>query len=103
MHLLYIPTFLSIRVLPEADKAEVRKLFGEFANWLYANYRQDEDFWKHNPYGWKRWQAVLDFMDGEDHTHLLPAFQEYITTMDATRNTDFKTTFPELADLVNNR
>jgi hypothetical protein len=103
MHLLYIPTFLSIRVLPEADKAEVRKLFGEFANWLYANYRQDEDFWKHNPYGWKRWQAVLDFMDGEDHTHLLPAFQEYITTMDATRVTDFKTTFPELADLVNNR
>lgn len=103
MHLLYIPTFLSIRVLPEADKAEVRKLFGEFANWLYANYRQDEDFWKHNPYGWKRWQAVLDFMDGEDHTHLLPAFQEYITTMDATRNTDFKTTFPELADLVSNR
>jgi organic radical activating enzyme len=102
MHLLYIPTFLSIRVLPEADKVEVRKLFGEFANWLYANYRQDEDFWKHNPYGWKRWQAVLDFMDGEDHTHLLPAFKEYITTMDATRVTDFKTTFPELVDLTNN-
>lgn len=100
MHLLYIPTFLSIRVLPEKDKEEVRKIFGEFANWLHEHYRKDEDFWKLNPYGWKRWKAILDFMDGEDHTHLLPAFQEYITTMDETRNTDFKTTFPELGHLL---
>jgi len=100
MHLLYIPTFLSIRVLPEKDKEEVRKIFGEFSNWLYENYRQDDDFWKHNPYGWKRWQAVLDFMDGEDHSHLLLAFQEYITTMDETRNTNFKTTFTELGHLI---
>jgi MoaA/NifB/PqqE/SkfB family radical SAM enzyme len=100
MHLLYIPTFLSIRILPKEDKAEVRKIFKEFADWLYDNYRQDEDFWKHNPYGWKRWQAILDFMDGEDHTHLLPAFQEYITTMDKTRNTNLKTTFPELGHLL---
>lgn len=100
MHLLYIPTFLSIRCLPEEDKAEVRKTFAEFATWLYANYRQDEDFWKTNPYGWKRWQAVLDFMDGEDHTDQLPAFKEYIERMDTLRGTDFKTIFPELAHLL---
>jgi len=39
-------------------------------------------------------------MNGEDHSHLLPAFQEYVTTMDKTRNTDFKTTFPELGHLL---
>lgn len=100
MHLLYIPTFLSIRCLPQSDKVEVRKKFADFANWLYANYRQDEDFWKKNPYGWKRWQAVLDFMDAEDHTHLLSAFKEYITVMDNTRGTSFKTVFPELAHLL---
>jgi pyruvate-formate lyase-activating enzyme len=100
MHLLYIPTFLSIRLLPQSDKAEVRRSFGELANWLHDNYRQDEDFWKLNPYGWKRWQAVLDFMDAEDHQDQLPAFKEYIQRMELLRGTDFKTTFPELAHLL---
>jgi MoaA/NifB/PqqE/SkfB family radical SAM enzyme len=100
MHLLYIPTFLSIRLLPSADKEEVRKSFAELATWLYTNYRQDKDFWKQNPYGWKRWQAVLDFMDAEDHTAQLPAFKEYIETLEALRGTNFKSTFPELAHLL---
>lgn len=100
MHLLYIPTFLSIRCLPEYDKEEVRKSFADLATWLYANYRQDEDFWKQNPYGWKRWQAVLDFMDAEDHTDQLPAFVEYIEKMEVVRGTDFVKTFPELAHLL---
>lgn len=100
MHLLYIPTFLSIRCLPSKDKAEVRWKFAEFANWLHENYRQDEDYWKLNPYGWKRWQAVLDFMDAEDHTHLLPAFKEYISVLDFQRKTEFKLVFPELSHLI---
>ena len=100
MHLLYIPTFLSIRLLPPADKEEVRRSFAELANWLHDNYRQDEDFWKLNPYGWKRWQAVLDFMDAEDHEDQLPAFKEYIERMELLRGTNFKATFPELAHLL---
>ena len=99
MHLLYIPTFLSIRLLPETDKEEVRKSFADLANWLYENYRQDEDFWKQNPYGWKRWQAILDFMDVENHTAQLPAFNEYISRLDELRGTNFKQMFPELAHL----
>lgn len=100
MHLLYIPTWLSIRALPAEDKEEVRKLFAEFATWLYENYRQDEDYWKNNPYGWKRWQAVLEFMDSEDHTDQLPAFREYIERLDDLRKTDFAKIFPELAHLL---
>jgi pyruvate-formate lyase-activating enzyme len=100
MHLLYIPTFLSIRCLPAEDKAEVRRSFAELANWLYENYRQDEDFWKKNPYGWKRWQAVLDFMDAEDHSSQLLAFKEYIERLDKLRGTSFKEIFPELAHLL---
>lgn len=100
MHLLYLPTFLSVRCLPKEDKIAVRKEFGRFANWLYENYRQDDDFWKTNPYGWKRWQAVLDFMDSEDHSDQLPAFKEYINNLDSIRNTNFKSIFPELAHLV---
>lgn len=100
MHLLYIPTFLSLRVLPEKDKQEVHALFAELKTWLFDNYRQDDDFWKVNPYGWKRWQAVLDFMDNEDHTDQLPAFKEYVENMDIIRKTDFKQTFPELSHLL---
>lgn len=100
MHLLYIPTFLSIRLLPAEDKAQVRRSFAELANWLHTNYRQDEDFWKNNPYGWKRWQAVLDFMDAEDHTAQLPAFKEYIESLDIVRKTKFSDVFPELKHLI---
>jgi len=96
MHLLYIPTFLDIRCLPQEDKAEVRKSFAEFATWLHENYRQDEDFWKKNPYGWRRWQAVLEFMDSADNSHLLPALKEYLAELDKVRNTKFSTFFPEL-------
>jgi hypothetical protein len=100
MHLLYIPTFLSIRCLPPEDKAEVREKFAEFAKWLHENYRQDDDFWKKNPYGWRRWQAVLDFMDAEDHTDQLPAFKEYIQRLDELRKTSFENTFPSLKRLI---
>jgi organic radical activating enzyme len=100
MHLLYIPTYLSIKCLPPEDKAEVRKKFGEFATWLHENYRDDDDFWKKNPYGWKRWQAILDFMDSEDHTDLLPAFKEYIEKIDESRSLKFDEIFPELKLLI---
>jgi sulfatase maturation enzyme AslB (radical SAM superfamily) len=100
MHLVYIPTFLSCKILPEEDKAEVRKIYGEFATWLHENYRQDDNFWKTNPYGWKRWQAILDFMDSEDQSFMLPDFSEYIRNLDQIRNTNFSQTFPELAHLL---
>lgn len=100
VHLLWIPTWLSLRVLPLEDKLEVRKLFGDLQEWLWKNYTQDADFWEKNPYGWKRWEGILDWMDKEDHTNLLDDFQEYIATMDAQRNTDFKTVFSELGHLL---
>jgi organic radical activating enzyme len=100
MHLLYIPTFLSCRVLPAKDKEEIRESFAELAIWLYSNYRQDDDYWKINPYGWKRWQAILDFMDGGDQSEQLPAFIEYVNNLDSIRKTDFSTIFPELAHLI---
>jgi hypothetical protein len=100
VHLLWIPTWLSLRVLPEKDKLEVRVLFAELQQWLWDNYTQSAEFWEINPYGWKRWEGILDWMDAEDHTDLLPDFREYITTMDHQRGTDFKTTFPELAHIL---
>jgi MoaA/NifB/PqqE/SkfB family radical SAM enzyme len=100
MHLLYIPTFLSARILPKEDKQEVRENFMEFKDWLWNNYRQDDNFWQVNPYGWKRYEAILKFVEAQDHTHLLPDFQEYIRNLDKIRGTDSKSVFPDLAHLL---
>ena len=100
MHLLYIPTFLSIQILPELDKLEIVERFKQLKSWLYNNYRTDDDYWIHNPYGWKRWEAVLNHMNSEDHSDLLPGFREYIGHIDSYRKLDFKSVFPELGHLL---
>lgn len=100
LHLIYIPTFLSARILPTEDKLELVQQFNNFKQWLWDNYSQDDNFWKVNPYGWKRWEGILKFIMAEDHSHLLPDFQEYIANLDSIRNTKFTDTFPELANIT---
>jgi hypothetical protein len=100
MHLLYIPTFLSIQILPKEDKQEVEERFIEFKEWLWNNYRKDDDFWKHNPYGWKRWEAVVSHMNAQDNSHLLSGFKEYVNKLDLIRGLDAAKVFPELAHLL---
>jgi hypothetical protein len=100
MHMLYIPTFLSARILSKEDKVQLRKDFEEFKQWLWDNYRQDDDFWKHNPNGWNRWESILKFVEAEDHTLLLPDFKEYVNNLDSIRQTNAKEVFPELAHLL---
>jgi hypothetical protein len=100
MHLLYIPTFLSIQILPETDKLEVKEIFEDFKLWLFNNYTKADDFWKHNPYGWCRWEGVLTHMMSKDQSNLLPGFKEYVNKLDRIRAVDAKAVFPELAHLL---
>jgi MoaA/NifB/PqqE/SkfB family radical SAM enzyme len=99
MHMLYIPTFLSPRILPKQDKEELRNQLLDFKQWLWDNYTQGDEFWQHNPNGWKRWESILNFVEAEDHSHLLPDFREYATNLDEMRGTDYKTIFPELRNM----
>lgn len=100
LHLLYIPTFLSARILPQSDKEEIVQQFADFKQWLWDNYRQDDNFWKDNPYGWKRWEGILKFIQAEDHTHLLPDFKEYVDNLDSIRGLNAKSVFPELGNVL---
>jgi MoaA/NifB/PqqE/SkfB family radical SAM enzyme len=100
MHLLYIPTFMSIQILPKEDKAEIRDLFAKFKSYLYDFYTKDPVFWEHNPYGWRRWEAILNHMDAQDNSHLLPGFKEYVNKLDAIRGVNARDVFPELAHLL---
>lgn len=100
LHLLYLPTFLSARILPKEDKEKLLNAFAEFKIWLWNNYTQDNNFWQSNPYGWKRWEAILNFVLAEDHSQLLPDFKEYISNLDQIRGTNSKKIFPELENLL---
>jgi molybdenum cofactor biosynthesis enzyme MoaA len=99
-HLVHIPTFLNITILPEADKKDVRQRFAELKEWLWNNYTQDDEFWIHNPKGWRQWEGLLNHMDSADNSHLLSGFKEYINKLDAIRNLNAATIFPELAHLL---
>jgi len=99
-HLVHIPTFLNITILPEQDKQEVRERFAELKIWLWDNYTQDDGFWIHNPKGWRQWEGLLAHMDSADNSHLLPGFKEYVNKLDAIRKLDAAKIFPELAHLL---
>lgn len=100
MHLVHIPTFLNITILPKEDKKEVEERFEDFRWWLWKHYRHDEDFWKINPYGWRRWEALLSHMNSKDNSYLLPGFKEYVNKLDAIRGLNASTIFPELSHLL---
>lgn len=100
LHLLYIPSFLSARILPAEDKKEVRRIFEEFKIWLWENYTQDDNFWVHNPQGWARWESILKFIEANDQSDMLPAFNEYIKNISKLRNLNPSEIFPELAHLM---
>ncbi len=99
-HLVHIPTFLNITILPEQDKQEVRERFAELKTWLWNNYTQDDEFWIHNPKGWRQWEGLLAHMDSADNSHLLPGFKEYTNKLDNIRGLNAATVFPELAHLL---
>ena len=100
LHMLYIPTYLGSRILPKEDKDQIKEQFEEFRQWLWDNHRQDDDFWKINPYGWKRWESILKFIDAEDHSSQIDDFREYINRLDNIRGTKSKDIFPELGHIL---
>jgi organic radical activating enzyme len=99
-HLVHIPTFLNITMLPAEDKQDVHNRFAELKQWLWDNYTQDDDFWLHNPKGWRQWQGLLNYMDSKDSTHLLPSFKEYVNKLDNIRGLCAANFFPELGHLL---
>lgn len=99
-HLVHIPTFLNITMLPAEDKQDVHNRFAELKQWLWDNYTQDDDFWIHNPKGWRQWQGLLNYMDSKDNTHLLPGFKEYVNKLDNIRGLCAANFFPELGHLL---
>ena len=55
---------------------------------------------QYHPYGVKRLQGMINFMNQEDWSSRIPEFQEYIILNDKIRGTNFKETFTEMKELM---
>jgi MoaA/NifB/PqqE/SkfB family radical SAM enzyme len=93
-HLVYLPSYLNVRVLPKHLKDKVSAAVDYFC----FRRTRDTEF-SSNPYGLKRWQGLVKYMMAEDWSNKLPMLEDYLTVTDTQRGTDFKKTFPELKDL----
>ena len=80
------PYFLSCQILPQKIKNIISKKFKN----IYKNY----------PTRNNRFQTLIQFMNAQDKSELLPVFKDYIQALDKSRGTDFQKTFPELWSLL---
>jgi hypothetical protein len=93
-HLVYFPSYLNIRVLPQHLKDIAEQQINAFIESQSTNL----EFINH-PFGKQRWQGIINYMQQEDWSDKLPSTIEYLETCDATRGTDFRKTFKELSGL----
>jgi MoaA/NifB/PqqE/SkfB family radical SAM enzyme len=92
-HIVYLPSYMNVRVLPLHLKKQVEIQIKEFIS------TQTSPEFLENPYGLARWNGLIQYMLAEDWSHKLPALQEYLNITDHTRNTDFRQVFPDLSSL----
>jgi MoaA/NifB/PqqE/SkfB family radical SAM enzyme len=90
-HLVYLPSYLNVRVLPKHLKDKVAKQVDYFCSQKINN----NEFMS-NPYGLKRWQGLVHYMMAEDWSNKIPTLLDYLNVCDDTRGSNFKETFPEL-------
>jgi MoaA/NifB/PqqE/SkfB family radical SAM enzyme len=93
-HLVYLPSYLNVRVLPTSIKSLVSTTVNNFIN----SQQKNKEFIE-NPYGLNRWLGLVQYMNKEDWSHKIPDLVNYLEVCDETRGTNFRTIFPELACL----
>lgn len=94
-HLVYLPSYLNVRVLPKHLKDQVARQIDYFC------FRQSRNIeFQNNPYGQQRWQGLVRYMMAEDWASKLPVTIEYLEQCDQQRGTNFRTIFPELGGVL---
>lgn len=93
-HLVYLPSYLNVRVLPKHLKNRVKSNVDYF-----CSRRSTDTEFMTNPYGIQRWQGLVQYMMAEDWSHKIPMLLDYLTVTDQQRGTDFRKTFSELESL----
>lgn len=93
-HLVYLPSYLNIRVLPHQLKLIARDRILQICHILESNIQFNNSI-----FGRNRFEGIIKYMLEEDWSHKLPHLVEYLTICDKQRSTDFKKIFTELGQL----
>lgn len=90
-HLVYFPSYLNIRVLPQ----ELKNLAKEKIERFIESQRNNSNFVS-QPFGKQRWQGIINYMMEEDWSSKLSSTVQYLETCDNTRGTNFRKVFKDL-------
>ena len=93
-HLVYLPSYLNVRVLPKHLKDQVKTRIDRFCDSNMASIE-----FVNNPYGLTRWKGLINYMESEDWSNKIPTLIDYLTTTDSVRGTCYTDVFPELQNL----
>ena len=103
LHLAYWPPQLNCKVLPDWFKKETTLKYQDFGKWLKSNWRKCNGVesltwneWKELPYGIKRLEGLVSFMNTEDWSERLPETVEWCYKVSEKRDLDFNKIFPDL-------
>ena len=90
-------------MLPKWFKQEVTEKFEDFYPWLEKNWKKCNGVsslnfkdWRELPYGIKRLQGLISFMNSEDWSERLPETAEWCSTIARRRKLNFLEIFPDL-------
>ena len=93
LHLVYLPSYLNVKVLPlelkELAKTRIEAFLQEYQHIDFVN----------STHGKQRWEGLINYMMSEDWSSKLPSTVEYLEVTDQTRNEDFRNTFKDLQRL----
>ena len=93
LHLVYLPSYLNVKVLPlelkELAKTRIEAFLQEYQHTDFVN----------STHGKQRWEGLINYMMSEDWSSKLPSTVEYLEVTDQTRNEDFRNTFEDLQRL----
>lgn len=95
-HLLKSPEKLSIQILNESLKEEVRKIYETHLAWLVA---QSNSKYQKLQIVIGLFEAVLSYMNAEDKSHLMPEFKTFNDKLDVYREESLVDVLPELTSL----
>jgi hypothetical protein len=90
-HLVYLPSYLNIRVLPTELKQLASTRINEFCKEMSA-----DQYFMSSQYGYQRWQGIIKYMLQEDWSNKLNSTVEYLENCDNTRNLNFREVFEDL-------
>ena len=103
LHLAYWPPQLNCKVLPDWFKKETTLKYQDFGKWLKSNWQKCNgvdgltwEEWKKLPYGIKRLEGLVSFMNTEDWSERLPEMNEWCYKVSKERDLDFDNIFPDL-------